>query len=101
MVDLNANKSSPPKRDKFILKRSFKDFHQEFFLQDLLKQEWDSQVFADPSVSIHEKSALFDKIFENCLDRHAPVEKIKIHKNYRRGIKRNTKTNQRKGCSKD
>ena len=41
-------------------------------------------------MSAHEKSALFDKIFENCLDRHAPIEKIKIHKNYKRGLSKET-----------
>ena len=51
---------------------------------------WDSPVFANPSVSVHEKAELFDKIFEECLDRHAPIKKIKVHTNYKRGLTKET-----------
>ena len=59
-------------------------------MKDLLNQKWASDTFADPSISVHEKASLFDKIFEECLDKHAPIKKIKIHKNYKRGLSEET-----------
>ena len=47
MVDLEVFKSSQLKKDSFILKRSFKNFNKESFLQDLLREKWDSPVFAN------------------------------------------------------
>ena len=73
-------KEASKRRDMFILKRCFKNFKKEPFIQDLLNQKWDSPTLADPSVSVHEKAALFDSIFEACLDKHAPIKKLKVHK---------------------
>ena len=90
MVDLEVTKNRPSEEDQFILKRCHKNFNKELFLQDLLNQKWDSQVFADPSVPVHEKAALYDTIFENCYDKHAPKKKFKIKKNYKHGLSRET-----------
>ena len=81
MVDLEMKNNSSTKKNRFILKRCYKYFNEAHFLQDLLNEKWDSPIFADPSTSVHEKAALFDKIFEDCLDRHAPIKRIKIHTN--------------------
>ena len=86
MVDLEIqkSKSKAPKKDRFILKRCYKNWKEAMFLQDLLNQEWDSPIFANPSVSAHKKAALYDKIFEECLDRHAPIKRIKVHIHYKK-----------------
>ena len=47
-------------------------------------------MFANPSVSVHEKAALFDSIFEKCLDRHAPIKKVKVYSHYKRGLSQET-----------
>ena len=49
-----------------------------------------SHVLADPSISVHEKATFYDKLFESCLDIHAPIKKIKIHMNYRKGLSQET-----------
>ena len=36
--------------------------------------------------NVHESADVFNRMFEECLDRHAPIKKIKIHTNYRRGL---------------
>ena len=36
LVDFEMRKSAPPKKEKFIMKRSFKNFKKELFIQDLI-----------------------------------------------------------------
>ena len=90
MVDLEMNKVASHKKDRYILRRCFKKFIKDDFIQDLLSQIWDSPILADPSVSASEKAAYYDNLFESCLNRHAPIKKFKIHQKYRKGLSQET-----------
>ena len=83
IVNIDVKKKQSEKSEKFILKRSFKVFNKEEFLKDLAKMRW--EYIGCENQSVHESAHIFNKMFEECLDKHAPIKKIKIHKHYKRG----------------
>ena len=80
-IQLKPNKAEQAEK-KFILKRSYKKFVKGDFLCDLAAQPWEDLVGLD----VNKMTEKFDEILEKTLDRHAPVKKIRIHENYRKGL---------------
>ena len=72
------------KRDRFILKRCFKNFNKSNFLEDLAAMRW--EFVGCEGQNVHESANVFNKMFEECLNKHAPLKRIKIRPNYRRGL---------------
>ena len=60
----------------------------EEFLKDLASMRW--EFVGCEGQSVHESANFFNKQFEQCLDRHAPIKKIKIRPHYRRGLSEQT-----------
>ena len=76
-----------PKRKavaRVTLSRSWKNFHDGRFLLDLVNQPWEEVINAKSTV--HQQAEIFQELLESTLNRHAPLRKVKIRPNFRRGL---------------
>ena len=73
LVVLNLKKSRP--KPTYILTRSYTNYNPEAFTRDLLQVPWHIiETFEDVDDCLY----AFYQLFEQILDRHAPVKKVKI-----------------------
>ena len=73
LVVLNMKKSRP--KPIYILTRSYKNYKPEVFTRDLSEVPWNKiETFEDVDDCLY----AFHQLFEQIVDRHAPVKKVKI-----------------------
>ena len=90
LCDMKLNKEKVQvKKDIYILRRSWKTFSNEKFIQDLANQPW--QEVIDPKKTVHDQAHEFDRILEETLERHAPLRRTKVRENFRNGLSEKTK----------
>ena len=71
VLNLKQPKASP----SYIITRSFKNYSSEKFANDISTIPWD---VLDLLPTVDEKLDAFNDLFLTCLDKHAPVKKIRI-----------------------
>ena len=67
-------------KPKIIQKRSYKFFNIENFLNDVLSSNLNGMITACDD--LEEAASMFESIFGEIVDKHAPVKKIQVRKNY-------------------
>ena len=71
---------SPMIKPKTIMKRSYKNFDVESFLNDVINSDINKNVTAHNN--IEEAAEEFERSFKSILDQHAPVKVFQMRKNY-------------------
>ena len=67
-------------KPKIINKRSYKLFNIEYFLTDILTNNLNEKITA--CEDLEEAAEIFESSFGDILDKHAPIKKIQVRKNY-------------------
>lgn len=69
------NLKSPKCKPSYVTVRSFKNYRQESFVNDLSLVPWHVVDIFD---NVNDKLSVFNKFFMDILDVHAPVKRIKL-----------------------
>ena len=67
-------------KPKIIQKRSYKSFIMENFLTDIYESQLNEKITA--CEDLEEAAKIFEEDFRAILDKHAPVKKFQVRKNY-------------------
>ena len=71
---------APQMKPKTVIKRCYKNFNIELFLIDIANSDLNEAVCA--SDNLEEAAEIFEEIFRNILDKHAPIKTFQMRKNY-------------------
>ena len=63
-----------PQENKPIIRRSFRDFNNEDFVNDIASCDWEKCINDDDD--INDSITIFLKVFESILDKHAPFKEL-------------------------
>ena len=80
---------SPPLKPKTIMKRNYKNFNVESFLQDVKNSNINDAVTAHNN--IEDAAEEFENCFKSILDKHAPVKVFQMRKHYSPYLSEKTK----------
>lgn len=69
------NLKSPKSKPSYVTVRSFKNYREESFVNDLSLVPWH---VVDIFHNVNDKLSVFSKLFMDILDVHAPVKRIKL-----------------------
>ena len=59
------------------------------FLLDLVNQPWEEVI--NEKITVHQQAKIFQELLESTLNRRAPLRKVKITPNFRKGLSAQTK----------
>ena len=86
--DINIAPKKVEKEEQFILRRSWTNFDMNKFQADLTNQPW--ELVIDPSKSVDQQAEIFDDIYTQTINKHAPIRKTKIRPNFKKGLSKKT-----------
>ena len=82
-VNLEGSKANGRNSMKVINKRSFKNFSQEDFNEDLRNEKWEK---LDDATSVDDMVDSYENTITRLLNKHAPIKAFKQYNNYRGGL---------------
>ena len=89
LVEINVNKNDIGKKaHQFKHVRSYKNFNQNQFNNDLAQQEWER---IGETEDVNEMVKIFNELVENAFNKNVPLIKVKIHNHHILGITDETK----------